>query len=222
MNASHAFNPTPDPDVEVLLDGLPVTVPPDRRSLGAIRSYLDTLALEQQRILCAFSVDGEPSPPQQPLVCSRRFNRVEGETVDLEQLPLLLVRTAMQQADAAKSRAHTAVTLVLINDGRVAREFWWELARILQTPLLTLSLLPEHIWGTPGEYASFTQLRKWQLQQLAAVLREMDESCWSEDTRVLSNALENRLLPWLSGLNDALLLWNETLLAASRVIRPKF
>src|ERR1700694_261750 len=45
-------------ELEVMLDGKPVVLPAQRRSLAAIRSYLETLALEQQRILFSLRVDG--------------------------------------------------------------------------------------------------------------------------------------------------------------------
>jgi len=109
----------------------------------------------------------------------------------------------------------TAVTLVLINEGAVAREFWWELARKLKEPLLTLSLVPENVAVPPDGCVSFLQLRKWQLEQLAMILGEIDQACWCDDTRVLSNALENRVLPWLTHLDDLLQLCHETFLAAS-------
>ena len=57
------------------------------------------------------------------------------------------------------------------------------------------------------------QLRKWQLQQLAAILIEVDEASWSEDSAALSNALEYRVLPWLHGLGTSLELWHDTLSA---------
>jgi hypothetical protein len=210
------FDSPAEGEVQVLLDGQPVSLPSDRRSLAAIRSYLDTLALEQQRILCSLSVDGQPADTIHPVPRRTGFRRVEGESLDLEQLPLQFIRAAMQQTTDARARVESAIPLVLINEGRVAREFWWDLTRMLREPLLTLSLLPEHICGPAGEHASFTQLRRWQLQQLAAVLRDVDQACWSEDMRILSNALEHRALPWLENLKDSLALWHETLLAGSR------
>jgi len=50
--------------------------------------------------------------------------------------------------------------------------------------------------------ASLTQLRKWQLEQVAAIIRDVDEACDSADTIPLSNALENRVLPWLQSLSE--------------------
>ena len=49
----------PEGRLEVMLDGQPVGLPPQRRSLTAIRFYLESLALEQQRIIWLFSVDGD-------------------------------------------------------------------------------------------------------------------------------------------------------------------
>ena len=200
-------------EIEVLLDGLPVRVPSGRRTPSAIRCYLDTLALERQRILHSFTIDGRPADPGQPLATDGTFRRVEGETFDLEQLPLQLIKSAKQQCAAARKSLESAIVIVLINDGDVARECWWDLARKLKEPLLTLSLLPEGVCGGSSETVSIAQLRRWQLEQLAAILKDVDQACWSEDTRVLSNVLENRVMPWLESLSDSLSLLHDTLCA---------
>lgn len=198
-------------DVEVKLDGTPVEIPADRRSFSAIRSYLESLALQQQRILCCLSVDGQPVHLTQPRKAMGSFAHVEAETMSLNEVPAQLIKAALQQADAVRARLQSAVELVLINDRTRARELWWNLSTALKEPLLTLSLVPASACGTAGGCASPLQLRKWQLEQLGAVIREVDEACASPDTTVLSDALEQRALPWLDGLRESMRLWNELL-----------
>lgn len=214
-------NPThPAPKtLEVLLDGHPIKLPAERRSLSAIRTYLETLALESERILCAFSVDGRPEKSAHSHDSREKssFSRIEGTTVGLTEIPLRMLETAMTETAQARVAVQNAITLVLINDGIVAQELWWELARKLKEPLLTLSLLPETIYQTPAGCASVLQMRKWQLQQLAVIMKDVDEACWSNDSAVLSSALETRALPWLSKLHQMILLWRETVLAGARV-----
>ena len=182
-------------ELEITLDGLPVALPAGHRSLSAIRCYLETLALEKQRILCSLSVDGEPVNLALPLNHDGAFCRIDAGTAALKETSVLL----------------------LINDGRVARELWWNLARQLKEPVLTLSLLPDNACGPANGGASLTQLRKWQLEQVAAIIRDVDEACRSEDTIPLSNALENRVLPWLQQLNELISLWHDTAVAGERL-----
>jgi hypothetical protein len=99
----------------------------------------------------------------------------------------------------------------------VAHEVWWNLALALKEPVLTLSLLPDDVCGTSDGHTSATQLRKWQLEQIASIIREVDAACHSKDTIPLSNALENRVLPWLQKLSELIGLWHETVLAGSRL-----
>src|SRR5260221_3182545 len=122
-------------DLTVMLDGRPVVLPPQRRSLAAIRSYLETLALEQQRILFSLRIDGARVNLSAMLPTQRSFERIEAETIDLAQVPLQLIKTAMVQTTEAKTQVLSAVTLVLINDNDWAREHWWNLARLLHLPL---------------------------------------------------------------------------------------
>ena len=208
-----------DQTIDVRLDGRPVRLPTERKSLNSIRSYLETLALERQRILCAFTVDGEPSNNSAPDAENAAFARVEGETLDLSDIPLQLLETAKQQTAAARALVEKAVTLVLINDGPLSRELWWKLTRKLKEPLLTLSMLPDTLCNPANGCASLTQLRKWQLQQLATIIKGVDEACWSEDTNMLSNALEHRALPWLENLHNSLELWHQTMVAGARAGR---
>jgi hypothetical protein len=204
-------------EVEITLDGLPVELPSGHRSLNAIRCHLDTLALESHRILYALSVDGQPANLALPLSNQRIFCRVEAVTVALEETSLLLLKKAFQQTDLARECVEIALTLVLINNGRVAHEVWWNLAAVLKEPVITLSLLPDNTCEPFDNRTSLVQLRKWQLEQIAAIIRDVNEACHSEDTIPLSNALENRVLPWLQSLSELISLWHETALAGSRL-----
>ena len=136
----------------------------------------------------------------------------------LGELPLQLIRTAMQQTAEAQALVKSAVVLVLINDGKAARQFGWGLAWKLKEPLITLSLVSGTSFVSIRGVASFAQLRKWQLEQLGDILENVNAACWSEDVSALSNVLEHRALPWLEALERSLDLWHETLLAGARAL----
>jgi len=173
--------------------------------------------LARQRVLCSLSIDDESVNLALPLVVERGFCRVVAETIPLEDRSLLVLKTALQQADHARACVETAITLVLINDVRVGRELWWNLARQLKEPVLTLSLLPDNACGPANGRASLTQLRKWQLEQVAAIIKDVDATCHAGDTIPLSNALEKRVLPWLQNLIELITLWHETAKTGSRL-----
>jgi len=208
-------------DVAISLDGTPVAVPSERNSLNSIRCYLETLALEKQRVLCALNVDGQAANLALPLPPGGRFSRVDAESVALDESFLLLLKTALQQTAEARECVETALTLVLINTSGVARELWWSIARQLKEPILTLSLLPDHLCGPANGRAPLKQLRKWQLEQVAAIIRDVDQACHIGDPIQISNALENRVLPWLQKLGELIQLWHDTALAGSRLAAAK-
>lgn len=197
-------------EIEVKMDGILIDLPPERRSLTAIRSYLESMALQQQRILCALCVDDQPVNLQQTALPAISFTRVEAETIGLADVPAQLLKAALQQTAAARAQLQSAVTQVLINDLEPARELWWALSAALKEPLLTLSLLPETAGGPMAGSASLMQLRKWQLQQLGCVIRDVDDACRLDDLTALSEALEKRALPWLDALRTSLELWHDT------------
>jgi hypothetical protein len=172
-------------------------------------AYLDFLALQQQRILCWLSVDGEPANLTQAGRRIQSFSQIEAETMGLAEVPSQLIKAALQQATTARTRVQSAVELVLINNGRRARELWWSLSVSLKEPLLTLSLLPDSICGPDNGRATMAQLRKWQLQQLGSLIQDADAACESDDTIALAEALETRVLPWLNKLHESLQMWSE-------------
>src|SRR5215469_9967575 len=111
-------------DLQVLLDGKPVVIPDQRRSLAAIRCYLEVLALNQERILFSFRVDGARINLSAMLPTQTQFTKIEAETIDPVKIPLQLIKTAMLQASEAKAQIQSAVTLILINNTAWAREHW--------------------------------------------------------------------------------------------------
>lgn len=202
--------------IDVTLDGQAIEIPSERRSLSAVRAYLDSIALQKQRVLCTLVVDGEAANLTQPESSARPFARVEAATMCLNEVPIQLVKAAMQQAAASRLRVQAAVEVVLINDAATACELWWSLAVQMKEAVLTLSLIPEHVCGPANGRASLMQLRKWQLQQLACVIQDIDAACGTEDVLSISDALEKRALPWLDNLLDSLNLWSDTILAGTR------
>jgi hypothetical protein len=211
-----SFNSVPHSAVEVKLDGLPLEIPSERRSLRGICSYLESVALHQQRILCSLAVDGAPINLTQPPDDEKAFASIEAETMGLNDVPAQLIKAALQQTISVRERVCSAVELVLINDREHAHELWWKLSLALKEPLLTLSLLPEVMYNAAEGQASLTQLRKWQLQQLGAVIQDVNNACEWDNSTVLSDALEIRVLPWLDKLRDSLNLWHVTVQANCR------
>lgn len=200
----------------VTLDSEAVVLPGERNSLNAIRSYLESLALAGQRVLAVFAVDGCPLNLSLPLIDHRTFCRIDAETIPLAELPQLLLTTAGQQVDRARESVEAALTLVLINNRSTARELWWKIACQLKEPVLTLSLMPENFCQLCGG-TSFHKLRRWQLEQIAAIVRKVDGACDSKDNIQLSDALEKLVLPWLQNLGEQIRLWHDTTLAGARL-----
>src|SRR5689334_10264159 len=95
--------------IEVRLDGLPIEIPPERQSFTAIHAYLELLALRQQRILCSLSVNDRPVNLTHPRPVPRGFTCVEAETMGLNEVPLQLIKAAVQQTRTLRTRVQSAV-----------------------------------------------------------------------------------------------------------------
>jgi hypothetical protein len=199
--------------VQVLLDGAPIDSPENCRSLGGVRAHLEAVALKQHRIVYAFNVDGRPGDVQR-LGEDGDFFKVEAETVALDEMPLYLLSMAIHQLNRAYAQALSATDVLVTKDCCVAREFWWDLSASLRQPLLTLSLIPESKLGQSAG-ASQATLRKWQFEQLGAIISDLNEACWSNDVNVLRNALWARVIPWIESLQRSLDLLNQGMMGAA-------
>ena len=197
--------------VGVTLDGIAVEIPPERHSLAGVCAYLESLALRQQRILFSLVVNGESISLTELPSDVKSFTTIEAETMSLSEVPVQLISAALQQTISLRAQVQEALELVLINEGDRARELWWNLSFMLKEPVLTISLLPENAFGAGECQASLIQLRRWQLQQLGAVIEDVNYACEWDDATVLSDALEMRALPWLNKLQSSLELWRETM-----------
>ena len=215
------YESVPHGGIEVKLDGLSLEIPAERHTLGGICSYLESIALHQQRILCSLAVDGAPINLTQPPDDATPFASIEAETMGLNDVPAQLIKAALAQTISLRDRVQSAVGVVLINERKQALELWWGLSLALKEPLLTLSLLPEAIYTGGDGQASLTQLRKWQIEQLGAVIQDVNSACEWNNSTVLSDVLETRVLPWLNNLQASLELWFETMLGNSQTMRTK-
>lgn len=200
---------------EVLLDGVRVIPPEGRRSFGGIRAWLEALALRQQRVLSALRVDGEPLAPNSSDVVPGDFHRIEAETSGLEEMPLQVLETALEQTHRLLARAEAALAQMCINNAAGAREIWWRLAADLKLPLVTLSLLPQG--AALSGPVSPLQLRRWQLEQLAEIIQELDRQAETGEVSALIAAFEKRVWPWLWQLRETLLLQREAFAAGARL-----
>lgn len=220
MYSDTSESPTVHRKFAVILDGLPVALPAERQSLSAIRAFLEMMAMEHQKLLGSLYVDGQMVDLSERVSDPETFTLVEGETIELSELPLRLLIIAKHQVTQARTQVEEAVTRVLINDVAAARESWWSLVHLLKAPLLTLSLLPESQTGVVSASASQTQIRRWQLQQLATIIYSVDKAAAADDTVALSDALENRALPWLDKMHEIITLWHDTAAAGCRLGIP--
>jgi hypothetical protein len=82
--------------IEVMGAGQSVGLPPPRRSLAAVRNYLEGRALEQQQSLWSRSVEWGVANSSGSGLTTGQSLPIVGETVGLHQMPLELIESAIQ------------------------------------------------------------------------------------------------------------------------------
>ncbi|MGZ5544894.1 MAG: hypothetical protein ACXWIU_09475 [Limisphaerales bacterium] len=193
------------PKLQITLDGQPVALSVKQgRSLHAIRAHLEQVALKRQRVLFSLTINGTPVSLGEPLSPFKTFHKIAARTIGFDQLGFQLVAVAADQVNTLHERVERLTLQVMINEWPKAEALWWELMPELKDPLLTLSFVPQNVEVLPnGEEISPKALKRFTVD-LVKILEQIEEILTRKELLELSDALENRLLPWLRGLGHSL------------------
>lgn len=193
------------PRVQVTLDGQAVELTTQQgRSLQAIRTHLETVALKRSRVLFSLTVNGIPVSLGESMSPFKTFHKVVARTIGFGQLSFQLVGVAADQVNTLHERVQRMSLQVMINEWRKAEEMWWDLMPDLKDPLLTLSFVPQAVEALPHGNEIGSKAVKKFTQDLVKILENIEQIIHRQDLLELSNALENDLLPWLRGLGHCL------------------
>lgn len=202
------FNPhkvTGQPPV-ITLDGKPIDFMSDAlESLTSIRAQLERIALRQERVLCGLSVDGVEisllHPPEWPSPCQT----IAGRTISLQDYSQQLLLRILQQIHQVCHRTEELVLLVLINEWPAIEWLWRTLQSDIQAPMVKLGLLQEFI----NLRIQTTSIPANQLtvfwREFRSIWHRLETVYSQQDKFVLSDALEQDLLPWLNNVRSCLI-----------------
>ena len=193
------------PRVQITLDGQPLALAGKQsRSLQAIRSHLERVALKRNRVLFSLTINGTPVGVGDSLLRFKSFHKIAARTIGFNQLGFQLVAVAADQVNALHDRVEALSLQVMINDWQKAEQLWWDLMPELKDPLLTLSFVPASVETLPhGEEINAAALKRFTID-LVKIFEHIDDILTRKELLELSDALENELLPWLRGLGHCL------------------
>lgn len=193
------------PKVQITLDGQPVALSLKQgRSLHAIRCHLERVALKRQRVLFSLTINGTPVSLGESLSPFKRFHKIAARTIGFDQLGFQLVAVAADQVNSIHERVERLALQIMINDWSKAEKLWWDLMPELKDPLLTLSFVPPSVEMLPHGHEIGAKALKRFTMDLVKIFEDIDEILTRKELIELSDALENRLLPWLRGLGHCL------------------
>jgi hypothetical protein len=191
--------------VQVTLDGRGVELSLKQgKSLHAIRTRLEMLALKRNRVLFSLSVNGVPVNLTESMSPFKTFHKVVARTIGFGQLSFQLIGVAADQVETLHERVERMALQVMINEWHKAEEMWWGLMPELKDPLLTLSFVPHAIEALPNGHEISSKAVKRFTDDLVSILEDIEEIVERQELLELSNAIENDLLPWLRGLAHCL------------------
>ncbi|MBI5800016.1 MAG: hypothetical protein HZA92_04725 [Verrucomicrobia bacterium] len=207
----NSWKPASLPLPAVWLDGQQVELPvPSVSSLAAIFSELETLAASRQRVLSAVWVDGTPAELVVRQLSGGLFQRVEAESISLEELSRRLAVETRSQVRELRWAVERAVLTVLINDPPQNRRLWQQWQGAIRAPLAKLGLLHD-LWGARlSEMSAGGHTLDAHLEELGRIASHIELVLLKPDVEsqpaamILSNLFERSLGPWLRRLEDYL------------------
>ncbi len=189
------------PAIQVLLDGQLVRLPGRvLKSLAAVRAQLELMALRQERVLAALSVDGEAVSLPLAAAWSKDFRQVQAQTVSLVDLGRHMAAIARKQVDGLEARADSAAAVVLINEWASVSPLLDEFDADLQSVLLVISFLHELCGRRLAEMQLGGRNFPGHLDRLSAIRVALERARRRHDLWAISDILNQQLAVWLRGL----------------------
>src|SRR5437016_6135113 len=111
--------------IEVIMDGKPLELPEHiKRSLTAIRCYLESLALQHGRVVSFITVDGIIINTIEDSLQIKGMQCVKADTVGFDELTRQLISTACDRLKDLHVTVESAITQILINDWPEVQTLW--------------------------------------------------------------------------------------------------
>ncbi|MFT4690006.1 MAG: hypothetical protein ACJASX_003969 [Limisphaerales bacterium] len=209
---SFMAEPSGNPTIgRVLLDGSVIAVPPEHReSFATLLAHLELLALRSRRVLTSLNVDGVAVRLDCPPDWQSRWDEVEGHSISFAELSSRLISSAAANLTQLRKGVEKTVLLVMINDPRCLERTWSSWNPDVGNTLAVFSLLRQlwHAqrfdnWLAPSlidEHSEDIELLAGELR--VALVSESPSDL--DASLVVSELLEQRMLPWLDRTGELL------------------
>ncbi|MEO8428096.1 MAG: hypothetical protein ABI651_13380 [Verrucomicrobiota bacterium] len=188
--------------IEVMMDGKPLELPEHvRGSLTAIRSYLESLALQHGRVVSFFTVDAIIINIMEESSEIRGMQRVNADTISFDELTRQLISTACDRLKHLHATAEGIITQVLINDWPEVQKLWESWQPDFKSPILVVNFLRELCGVRLDELRCCNQSLGQHLTFFNALIDELEAVVATKNILEFSNFLEERYAPWLQRLS---------------------
>jgi len=184
------------------MDGKPLELPEHTKgSLTAIRSYLESLALQGCRVVSFFSVDGIIINSIEDSLEIKKMRRVKADTIGYDELTRQLISTACDRLKNLHVAAESAITQILINDWPEVQALWERWQPDFKSPILVVNFLRELCGVRLDELRCCNQTLGQHLTFFNPLINDVEAVVATKNILQFSNLLENRYAPWLQQLS---------------------
>ena len=188
--------------IEVIMDGKPLELPEHiKGSLTAIRSYLESLALQHGRVVSFFTVDGVIINIIEESIEIKGMQRVKADTISFDELTRQLISTSCDRLKQLHVIAESAITQVLINDWPEVQKLWEKWQPDFKSPILVVSFLRELCGVRLDELSCCNQTLGRHLTFFNPLIDDVEAVVATKNILQFSNLLEERYAPWLRQLS---------------------
>lgn len=187
--------------VQVTVDGRPVTLPADvQPTLGGLCSYLEQLALQQERVLISIRVDGVAASSIGSVDASIRPRWLDVTTASLAEFSYDLMGLAHEQCEVLSRRVRDTALRVLINEWPIAERLWGELVPDLRSPLTVISFCEEIRLRHAREAGPRRSGLRAHLREFSGLWRRLTQCFERKDSEKFFDMLDQELAPWYDQL----------------------
>ena len=188
--------------IKVVMDGKPLELPEHiEGSLTAIRSYLESLALQHGRVVSFFTVDGVIINIIEESIEIKGMQRVKADTISFDELTRQLISTSCDRLKQLHVAAESVITQVLINDWPEVQKLWEKWQPDFKSPILVVSFLRELCGVRLDELSCCNQTLGQHLTFFNPLVNDVEAVVATKNILQFSNLLENRYAPWLQQLS---------------------
>lgn len=194
---------------KVVLDGRVVNIPAQHRtSATAVRDYLESLAMHQERVLSSLTIDGTLVDLRSKRIDISAFSEVHAESNSFFEMGRELIARSRKQIGDLIGFVESISMQIVINDWQKIESAWSHWIAEFKSPLIAIKFAKDLCGHRIDELMIGETSFGVHNREFGSLLHRLEEIFTEKNPVGLSDFLDRSYLPWLRGLANYMDLLN--------------